>query len=320
MQINQGSGKTPLRKMKEYDLISLRSFVAVVESGSFNNAAIQLDTSSAAISRRVSALEAALSVKLINRTTRQLDLTPSGQQFYQDVLGILGALEQAEERLNCAQETYSGIIRLGAPVSFGTQKLAPLLPAFLKTYPQITVTLQLEDRVSDLLNEGIDLSLRIGELQDSSLVSLPIAMMPRLYCASPEYLKTHGRPASPAELKHHQCLHYSLLSTRNEWALASGEQELDARVPLAANNGDVLREAAIQGMGIAMLPWYIVEDALRGGALVPVLERYAPPPLPLSIVRPSRQFTPVRVTVLMQYLRDALAGAGAGESGGRAEG
>ncbi|HAT3952360.1 TPA: LysR family transcriptional regulator [Kluyvera ascorbata] len=306
--------------MKEYDLISLRSFVAVVESGSFNNAAIQLDTSSAAISRRVSALEAALSVKLINRTTRQLDLTPSGQQFYQDVLGILGALEQAEERLNCAQETYSGIIRLGAPVSFGTQKLAPLLPAFLKTYPQITVTLQLEDRVSDLLNEGIDLSLRIGELQDSSLVSLPIAMMPRLYCASPEYLKTHGRPASPAELKHHQCLHYSLLSTRNEWALSSGEQELDARVPLAANNGDVLREAAIQGMGIAMLPWYIVEDALRGGALVPVLERYAPPPLPLSIVRPSRQFTPVRVTVLMQYLRDALAGAGAGESGGRAEG
>lgn len=318
MQINQGSGKTPLRKMKEYDLISLRSFVAVVESGSFNNAAIQLDTSSAAISRRVSALETALSVKLINRTTRQLDLTPSGQQFYQDVLGILGALEQAEERLNCAQETYSGIIRLGAPVSFGTQKLAPLLPAFLKTYPQITVTLQLEDRVSDLLNEGIDLSLRIGELQDSSLVSLPIAMMPRLYCASPEYLKTHGRPASPAELKHHQCLHYSLLSTRNEWALASGEQELDARVPLAANNGDVLREAAIQGMGIAMLPWYIVEDALRGGALVPVLERYAPPPLPLSIVRPSRQFTPVRVTVLMQYLRDALAGAG--ESGGGAEG
>lgn len=102
MQINQGSGKTPLRKMKEYDLISVRSFVAVVESGSFYNAAIQLDASSAAISRRVSALEAALGVKLINRTTRQLNLTPSGQQFYQDVLGILGTLEQAEERLNCA--------------------------------------------------------------------------------------------------------------------------------------------------------------------------------------------------------------------------
>ncbi|MEX3021722.1 LysR family transcriptional regulator [Kluyvera sp. STS39-E] len=296
--------------MKEYDLISLRSFVAVVESGSFYNAAVQLDASSAAISRRVSALEAALSVKLINRTTRQLDLTPSGQQFYQDVLGILSALEQAEERLNCAQETYSGIIRLGAPLSFGTQKLAPLLPAFLKKYPQITVTLQLEDRVSDLLNEGIDLSLRIGELQDSSLVSLPIAMMPRLYCASPDYLKTHGKPESPAELKHHHCLHYSLLSTRDEWAFAYGDQELDVRVPLAANNGDVLREAAIQGLGIAMLPGYIVEEALQDGTLVPVLERYAPPPLPLSIVRPSRQFTPVRVTVLMQYLREALAGVG----------
>lgn len=310
MQINQGSGKTPLRKMKEYDLISLRSFVAVVESGSFYNAAVQLDASSAAISRRVSALEAALGVKLINRTTRQLDLTPSGQQFYQDVLAVLSALEQAEERLNCAQETYSGIIRLGAPLSFGTQKLAPLLPAFLKKYPQITVTLQLEDRVSDLLNEGIDLSLRIGNLQDSSLVSLPIAMMPRLYCASPDYVKAHGKPESPAELKHHSCLHYSLLSTRDEWEFASGGQELDVQVPLAANNGDVLREAAIQGMGIAMLPWYIVEEALHAGALVPVLERYAPPPLPLSIVRPSRQFTPVRVTVLMQYLREALADVG----------
>ncbi|MFJ2973884.1 LysR family transcriptional regulator [Kluyvera sp. NPDC087067] len=307
MQINRVSGKTPLRKMKEYDLISLRSFVAVVESGSFYNASVLLDTSSAAISRRVSALEAALGVKLMNRTTRQLDLTPSGQQFYQDVLGILGALEQAEERLNCAQETYSGIIRLGAPLSFGTQKLAPLLPSFLKQYPQITVTLQLEDRVSDLLNEGIDLSLRIGELQDSSLVCLPIAMMPRLYCASPAYLKMRGKPESPDELKQHDCLHYSLLSTRDEWEFASGGQELDLRVPLVANNGDVLREAAIQGMGIAMLPCYIVEDALRSGALVPVLERYAPPPLPLSIVRPSRQFTPVRITLLMDYLREALA-------------
>ncbi|BDH47723.1 LysR family transcriptional regulator [Salmonella enterica subsp. enterica serovar Choleraesuis] len=296
--------------MKEYDLTSLRSFVAVVDSGSFYNAAVQLDTSSAAISRRVSALEAALGVKLLNRTTRQLDLTPAGQQFYQDVTGILATLEQAEERLNCIQETYSGVIRLGAPLSFGIKKLAPLLPAFMKQYPQVTVSLQLEDRVSDLLNDGIDLSLRIGNLSDSTLVSSRIAMMPRLYCASPEYLKTHGTPDTPESLAHHHCLHYSLLSTRDEWGFVDGGLNPDVRVPLAANNGDVLREAAIQGMGIAMLPWYIVEEALHGGALVPVLTQYAPPPLPLSIVRPSRQFTPVRVTALMDYLRQALASVG----------
>lgn len=296
--------------MKEYDLISLRSFVAVIEAGSFNNAAIQLDTSSAAISRRVSSLETALGVKLLNRTTRQLDLTPAGQQFYQDIQEILGALALAEERLNCSQETFSGVIRLGAPVSFGTQKLAPLLPAFLKKYPDVTITLLLDDRVSDLLNEGIDLSLRIGNLHDSSLVSSHIAYIPRVYCASPEYLKVYGAPISPDDLKHHRCLHYSLLSTRDEWAFTTGDFNENVRIPLSANNGDVLREAAIQGMGIAMLPWYIVEDALHGGALVPVLEDNAPAPLPLSLIRPSRQFTPLRVTVLMAYLREAFADGG----------
>ncbi|AIR01557.1 LysR family transcriptional regulator [Pluralibacter gergoviae] len=296
--------------MKEYDLVSLRSFVAVVESGSFYNAAVQMDASSAAVSRRISSLEAALGVKLLNRTTRQLDLTPAGQQYYQDVLAILTALEQAEDRLSVDKTQFSGVIRLGAPLSFGINKLAPLLPAFMKQYPQVTVSLQLEDRISDLLNDGIDLSLRIGNLQDSTLVSTQIAMMPRLYCASPDYLARYGVPAGPDDLQHHRCLRYSLLSTRYEWEFAEKSLTPDTCVPLAANNGDVLREAAIQGLGIAMLPWYIVEEALRAGALVPVLAQHAPPPIPLSIVRPSRQFTPVRVTALMAWLREALADAG----------
>ncbi|HDS1115157.1 LysR family transcriptional regulator [Pluralibacter gergoviae] len=296
--------------MKEYDLVSLRSFVAVVENGSFYNAAVQMDASSAAVSRRISSLEAALGVKLLNRTTRQLDLTPAGQQYYQDVLAILTALEQAEDRLSVDKTQFSGVIRLGAPLSFGINKLAPLLPAFMKQYPQVTVSLQLEDRISDLLNDGIDLSLRIGNLQDSTLVSTQIAMMPRLYCASPDYLARYGVPAGPDDLQHHRCLRYSLLSTRDEWEFAEKSLTPDTCVPLAANNGDVLREAAIQGLGIAMLPWYIVEEALRAGALVPVLAQHAPPPIPLSIVRPSRQFTPVRVTALMAWLREALADAG----------
>jgi DNA-binding transcriptional LysR family regulator len=288
--------------MKEYDLISLRSFVAVVENGSFYNAALQLETSSASISRRVSALETALGVRLLNRSTRQMELTSAGQQFWQDVKGILEALEQAEEHLDCIQETLSGVIRLSAPLTFGIKKLSPRLPAFMKQYPHITLHLQLEDRITDLVGEGIDLSLRIGDLKDSTLIGSRIATLPRLFCASPDYLIQRGTPLTPSELSGHDCLRYSLISAREEWGLNDGNELPEFRVPLASGNGNVLLDAAIQGMGIAMLPWFIVEDAIHSGALVPIMAEYAPIPLPLSLVRPSRRFTPVRVSVLMEWL------------------
>lgn len=292
--------------MKEYDLTALRSFVAVVDSGSFYNAAIQLEASSAAISRRISALEASLGVKLLNRTTRQLDVTPAGQQFYQDVTGILNALEQAEERLSCTQETYSGTVRLGAPLSFGMKKLAPLLPQFMRQYPRVTLQLQMDDRIADMVTEGLDLALRIGHLADSTLVSRQIALLPRVFCAAPDYLARQGTPHSPAQLRHHALLRYSLLSARDEWSLPESRHPAEFYTPLAVNNGDVLACAAIAGMGIAMLPEFMVEEALQTGRLVRLLEEHAPAPLPLSLVRPSRQFTPLRVTALMQFLHASL--------------
>ena len=293
--------------MKEYDLTALRSFVAVVDSGSFYNAAVQLEASSAAISRRISALESSLGVKLLNRTTRQLDVTPAGQQFYQDITGILDALEQAEERLSCTQETYSGTVRLGAPLSFGMKKLSPLLPAFMQQYPHVTLQLHMDDRVTDMVTEGLDLSLRIGQLADSTLVSRQIALLPRVFCAAPDYLARHGTPLHPDELQQHALLRYSLLSARDEWSLPECSQPAEYYTPLAVNNGDVLATAAIAGMGIAMLPEFMVEEALHDGTLVTLLADYTPAPLPLSLVRPSRQFTPVRVTALMQFLHSALA-------------
>ncbi|WP_268807202.1 LysR substrate-binding domain-containing protein [Trabulsiella odontotermitis] len=205
--------------MKEYDLISLRSFVAVVDTGSFYNAAVQMETSSASISHRVSALEEALEVRLLNRTTCQIELTTGGQQFWQDVKSILESLEQAEERLNCTQETLNGVIHMAAPFTFGVKKLAPLLPVFMAKYPQITVKLQLKDRITDLVDEGYDLPLRIGELQDSTLVSFRISDLSRLFCASPRYLQQHGTSQTIADLKGHTCLRYSLLSVRDEWGI-----------------------------------------------------------------------------------------------------
>ncbi len=305
-RINGATHNSPLRKMKEYDLIALRSFVAVIETGSFYNAAVQLETSSASISRRVSSLEQSLGVRLLNRTTRHLELTTAGEQFYKDVKGILESLEQAEERLNCFQETLSGVIRLSAPLTFGVKKLAPLLPVFMAKYPHITVQLQLEDRLSDLVGEGLDLALRISALNDSSLVCTHLADLPRLFCASPAYLARNGVPASPAELAGHNCLRYSLLSARDEWGFTEGKELPEMNTPLITDNGDVLREAAIQGMGIAMLPWFIVEDALHAGTLVPVMQDHAPSALPLSLIRPTRHYTPVRVTTFMAWLREVL--------------
>lgn len=292
--------------MKEYDLLSLRSFVAVIETGSFYNAAVQLETSSASISRRVSSLEKSLGVRLLNRTTRHLELTTAGEQFWKDVKSILESLEQAEERLNCFQETLSGVIRLSAPLTYGVKKLAPLLPVFMAKYPQITVQLQLEDRLSDLVGEGLDLALRISALNDSSLVCAHLADLPRLFCASPSYLARKGVPASPADLAGHSCLRYSLLSARDEWGFTEGKELPEMNTPLITDNGDVLREAAIQGMGIAMLPWFIVEDALHAGTLVPVMQDHAPSALPLSLIRPTRHYTPVRVTTFMAWLREVL--------------
>jgi len=295
--------------MKEYDLISLRSFVAVIETGSFYNAAVQMETSSASISRRVSSLEQSLGVRLLNRTTRHLELTTAGEQFWKDVKDILAALEQAEERLNCFQETLSGVIRITAPLTFGVKKLAPMLPVFMTQYPQVTVQLQLEDSLSDLVGDGLDLALRISALNDSTLVCSHIADLPRLFCASPAYLERKGTPTTPAELEGHSALRYSRLSARDEWGFTEGKELPEMHTPLMTDNGDVLLEAAIQGMGITMLPWFIVENAIHAGTLVQVLQGYSPPPLPLSVIRPSRHYTPARVTAFMEWLRTNLCSA-----------
>ncbi len=186
--------------MQQYELIALRSFIAVIETGSFNLAALRLDTSTATISRRVSALEKLLGVKLLNRTTRQIDLTEAGQLFYHDVINILHALEEAEEKLQHGREMVSGNLRIAAPLSFGVQCVAPVLPDFMQRYPKLKVQLQLEDRFIDLVAEGVDVALRIGRLKDSTLVATPITSIPKIFCASVDYLRQYGEPKKPEDL------------------------------------------------------------------------------------------------------------------------
>lgn len=292
--------------MQEYDLVALKAFVTVVEAGSFNRAAGQLEASTAAVSRRVSGLENALSVKLLNRTTRQIDLTEAGKQFYEDVLNIFHSLEEAEERIQTGRENIKGNLRVAAPLSFGIQRIAPILPGFMRRYPELRVQLQLEDRFSDLVSEGIDIAIRIGTLKDSSLIATRIASIPRVFCASPDYLSRRGEPQKPDDLTGHACLHYSLLSTREEWSFSEehANKEIEITGPLSTNNGEVLREAAIQGMGVTLLPTFIVEDVLKDGRLTEILRQYCPKPFGLYAVRQSRQFTPARIRLLIEYIKE----------------
>ncbi len=294
--------------MQHYDLIALQSFMAVVEAHSFKRAAEKLDVSTAAVSRRVSGLESALGVKLLNRTTRQIDLTDAGKQFYDDLQDIFCSLDEAEERLQQGHETVKGNLRIAAPLSFGTMCIAPVLPGFMKRYPELRIQLQLEDRFTDIVSEGIDIAIRIGVPKDSSLVATCIASVPRAFCAAPRYLKQHGEPKNPSDLSAHNCLHYNHISMQEEWSYLKGEKmhKFDVTGNLSTNNGEVLRDVAIAGIGLTLLPTFIVADALRAGTLKAILTQYCPKPFDLYAVRPSRKFTPIRMKLFIEYLKEVF--------------
>jgi len=294
--------------MQRPDIGTLETFVAVVESGGFSRAAEKLETTPGAVSRRISALEERLGLRLLNRTTRKLSLTEAGEHYYRDVSAILLALAEAEDRISHHAEEPRGTLRVAAPLSFGVRALAPVLPAFAARYPGLRVTLDLDDRLVDVLATGADLALRIGHLADSSLVARRIGAVRRIVCAAPAYLERHGEPNRPSDLSRHACLHYSNMGLKEEWTLVGdeGPEAVEVDGPLCANNGDVLRRAAVGGMGIVSLPDFIVAEDLDAGRLRPVLNGYATPLLPLSALWPSRQFVPAKVRIFVDYLAEVL--------------
>jgi DNA-binding transcriptional LysR family regulator len=293
------------------DIALLVTFIAVVDAGSFSRAAERLETTTGAVSRRVAALEERLGLRLINRTTRQLNLTEAGEHYYRDVAAILQALADAEDRVSHLSEAPSGELRVAAPLSFGVLTLAPLLAGFHARYPELHLMLDLDDRMVDIVAAGMDLALRIGRLTDSSLVARRIAELERVFCAAPAYLDRRGRPGLPSDLSGHDCLRYSNLGVREEWTLQrrddpSTSLSVEATGPLCANNGDLLRHAAIAGMGVCSLPRFIVAEDLAAGVLECVLEDWRAPPLVLSAVWPSRRFVPAKVRVFVDYLTEHL--------------
>ncbi|WP_455887188.1 LysR family transcriptional regulator [Pseudomonas rustica] len=285
----------------------MRIFAQVMEAGSFTAAADRLGMSKQSVSRRLMQLEERLGVRLLNRSTRRLDATPLGQHYYQSALRLLGEVQQVEHDISGQAQALRGTLRLSAPLSFAMSHLGCLLTEFLQLHPQVDVEVDLSDRAVDLIGEGYDLALRIGALEDSSLIARRIASVERVYCASPAYLQARGVPVKPEELAGHDCLPYGH-SRQVQWQFRQGgkAQAIQVTGRMRANNGELLRDAAIAGMGVTYLPTFIVGQALADGRLVAVLEESTPPALQLSAVYPQHRQVARPVQGFVSFLRERL--------------
>lgn len=286
--------------------LELRSFVEVVNAGSFVGAADRLGTSKAAVSRHVAELEARLGVRLLHRTTRKLSLTPEGEVFHARARELLAGLEEAEAEVTSRSREAVGLLRISVPVSFGILHLAPAWGPFRAAHPRLALEVGLSDRLSDLAEEGLDVAIRIARLASSSLVSRQLATTRMVLCASPGYLLRAGRPRQPADLAQHAVIAYSYWSERDEWEFDGPEGTVKVRTQpwLRTNNGDVCRAAALQHQGVILQPSFIVGTDLQAGTLVEVLPDYRSLTLGIHAVYQSRKHLTPKVRALVDFLAE----------------
>ena len=283
-------------------LKQIETFVSVANRGSLTAAAAAEGIAPGVVSRRLDALEARLGVKLLLRTTRRVTLTFEGSAYLEDCQRILRELGDAEASVSLGGVKARGHLRISAPAGFGRRHVAPLVMQFLDANPEVTVTLDLTDRLVDLVNEGVDCAIRVGELSDSSLVSIRLAENRRVVVASPDYLARHGTPQTLADLSYHNCLS---LGQQRGWLFRDGAENVSIKVSglLECNDGVVLHEWALAGRGLAWRSLWEVGEDLKGGALVSVLDEFAAPPTGIHAVFPQRKYLPLRVRLLIDHLK-----------------
>ena len=289
--------------MNRFDAI--RAFAQVVESGSFAKAAERLGLSTSAASRHVADLESHLQTRLLNRTTRRVSLTESGRAFYERSVQLLADLEEAEQEASSATAVPRGTIRLTTSVNFGVRHLAPAIADFLAAHREVRFDVSLSDRIVDLVEEGFDLAIRIGAPGADNLVARKLGETWLVPCASPAYLARRGAPRTPEELAKHDCFTYEYVNPRNQWRFrdrAGNEHAVRIAGSLHSNNGDLLAEVAARGAGIVFEPAFIVGPDVRAGRLVPLLQDYQAPPLPIYAVYPSRKHLSAKVRRFVDFL------------------
>lgn len=296
-------------------LRAMQAFVRIVEGGSLTAAAGTLNTSLPSVVRQLAALEEALDVRLVNRTTRRLAVTDEGREYYERCKRLLADVEDAEAALSARRVEPRGKLRITAPVLFGRLHVAPAVNAFVAKHPSIRVDLILLDRTVDLIEEGLDAGVRIADLPDSSLVAVPVGTTRRVVCASPAYLRKRGRPEVPGDLSGHRVVGFTGLSPDHEWTFRDGERTRRVRVDpvLASNQVDVALEACRAGLGLGQFLCYQVRAALDEGALVRVLPEHEPKSSPVHVIYPGARRMSANVRALVDWLaprlRRALAGS-----------
>ena len=287
-------------------LKQMESFVSVVTRGSLTAAAVAEGVAPAIMGRRLDGLEERLGVKLLLRTTRRITLTHEGSAFLEDCQRLLADLANAEASVSAGGVKASGHVRITAPGGFGRRHVAPLLPRFLALHPEVSLSLNLSDRIIDMVNEGYDCAVRVGDLPDSSLVSVRLADNRRLCVATPRYLKQHGTPQHPNELARFDCLTLSSDASQTRgWAFTVGGElvHLKPGGPLDCSDGQVLHDWCLAGYGIAWRSTWEVEADIAAGRLQAVLEDFAAPPNGIYAVFPQRKHLPLRVRLWIDYLK-----------------
>ena len=286
----------------------MQTFVRVAEAGSFTAVAHQMDVPRSMITRQIAGLESQLGVKLMTRSTRSLSLTTAGSAYLEKCRVILNLVDATESSLVHEQSAPRGQIRISLPLSFGLQKLLPILMDFAKQNAEIKLAMDFSDRHSNLIEEGLDMAVRITANLDSTDIVRKLGVCKLITVASPSYLDLHGIPLKPSDLRHHECLDYSLQPSVSSWTYMVGGERSDVSIEgrLVANNGVALAEAAARGFGIARQPDFIVDSFLQDGRLVRVLGDYDAPELGIYAVLPSNRYIPHRISVLMEFISSEL--------------
>jgi DNA-binding transcriptional LysR family regulator len=289
---------------------SIEAFTRVVQHRSFAAAARELNLSRQVVSKYVIDLEHELGAQLLARTTRSVTPTENGQIYYERCIAILSDLEEADLAVTRLHSEPRGLLRVNAPMSFGTLHLGRAMADFMERYPVLQIQLILSDQLIDPVQEGFDVTLRIADLAPTSMIVRKIALAVRLMCAAPSYLKRRGTPSHPSELAGHDCLSYGHLATGHQWKLTGSDGDHWIRVPwtLCSNNAEVLRDAAVGGRGIALLPTFIAGADLRAGRLRTILTAYKAPEIAICALYPETRHLSVKVRLFIDFLVERFGG------------
>ena len=293
-------------------LTGVQLFIRIVETGSFSKASADLGVTQPTATKHVAALEAKLGARLLNRNTRGVSATDVGSLYYEKCKAIQRDLEEADNLASLLQSKVGGTLRISTSVAFGRRALTPLVLRFMREHPDINIDLSFDDRYVNLVEQGVDIALRMGRLADSSLGARYLGTNPWLVAASPGYLKRAGVPEAPADVSRHACLIYSSVQGDDRWQFTDAQgRGITAAVqgPLRTNNLSAVLDAACGGMGLAALPWYVAREAVADGSIRPVLQAYALPVQELHAVYPSPKLVSSKVTTFIAFLQAALADA-----------